>query len=632
VKRAKRRSRRAITGSLRAQLMLTTVAPVAALLIALCLVGVFAFTRLTQTLVEERDSDIVQLAAQQVAGYWVESVYFLQQIALFEPVKYGDINTSQSYLSMETAASQRFDRVSVTNAQGIVVATKGGENGEDISRYEYFDRVRAVRRPVRSEVHEDARGRSIITVAVPTYDAAGQFSGCVLGTWELQGELLGFAVANIRVGENGFAYLVDSSGTILYHPNQESVGTVSPQHPAVAELLRGEKGARTINFDGETTVVGYAPIPMRHMTGSSLADETWDGWGLVTSELWRDIVAPLQPFVSLMLLLLVLVITLPLTVLAVNSKRIAAPLQSLAAQAERVASGEFDSQVSIGAGPTEVRELEVAFNRMVERLREYQRDIQNYVVSILNSQEDERKRIARELHDETAQQLIVLGRRIEMAEELSDDELTSELEYLRDMVDDTLQGVRRFTSDLRPPLLEELGLPRTLEILAGREERDESLRVDVTISGRPRQLLPELELALYRLAQESLSNVRRHAHASHVDLQLTYGQDYVGLEIRDNGVGFKGPTEWSELMKTGRLGLMGIHERARLFGGKATITSEPGQGTLVSILVPLTAIVLPMSDGGPSEAGDGGKGVTPGRGTGHEEGRPDQRAARDAAK
>jgi len=184
-------------------------------------------------------------------------------------------------------------------------------------------------------------------------------------------------------------------------------------------------------------------------------------------------------------------------------------------------------------------------------------------------------------------------------------------------------------------LLEELGLPRTLEILAGREERDESLTVDVAISGKPRQLLPELELALYRLAQESLSNVRRHAHASYVDLRLTYGKDYVGLEIRDNGVGFKGPTEWGELMKTGRLGLMGIHERARLFGGKATITSQPGQGTVVNILVPLTAIVLPMSDGTPPETEEGTEGAAPDAGAAPDEGRPDrpdQRAARDAAK
>ncbi len=295
-----------------------------------------------------------------------------------------------------------------------------------------------------------------------------------------------------------------------------------------------------------------------------------------------------------MVVLLVLVITLPLLFLYWNSQRVAAPLQSLVAQADRVASGQFDSQVSINAGPSEVRELELAFNVMVDQLRRYRSDIQNYVVSILNSQEEERKRIARELHDETAQALIVLGRRIEMAQELSTSpELTEQLESLRDMVDDTLQGVRRFTSDLRPPLLEELGLPRTLQLLGVRTEREEAFDVTVEILGEPRHLLPELELGMYRLAQEGLSNVRRHAQARQVHIRLAYSDDAVRLEIEDDGVGFDAPTDLTDLIKTGRLGLMGIYERARLFGGKATITSRPGGGTLVSIHVPLTSIVLP---------------------------------------
>jgi two-component system sensor histidine kinase UhpB len=263
-------------------------------------------------------------------------------------------------------------------------------------------------------------------------------------------------------------------------------------------------------------------------------------------------------------------------------------------QAERVASGQFDSQVSINAGPSEVRELELAFNVMVDQLRRYRSDIQNYVVSVLNTQEEERKRIARELHDETAQALIVLGRRIEMAQELSTKpELSAQLDSLRDMVDDTLQGVRRFTSDLRPPLLEELGLPRTLQLLGVRTEREESFSVNVQILGEPRHLLPELELGLYRLAQEGLSNVRRHAHASNVYVRLAYSADAVALDIEDDGVGFDAPTDMADLIKTGRLGLMGIYERARLFGGKAAITSRPGGGTLVRIHVPLTSIVLP---------------------------------------
>jgi len=596
VKNSKRRSPRSAVLSLRTQLILTTLLPVTGLLIAVVVVGIFSFTRLTQTLIEQRDSELAQLAAQQVAAQWEDSIHLLTQVASLGPVRSGDTSATQALLIGNDALRHRFDRVSVANAQGMVTATEGGEPGEMVGDQPYFARARRLRRPVRSKTHESPQGEPIIAVAAPIYDLRGQFAGCVLGVWELKGDRLGLPVAHVRVGESGFAYLVDENGTVLYHPQRDLVGADYQQHPAVTALLRGETGAQTVRIQSLTTVVGYAPMPLRRLTSWFLADESWDGWGLLTSQLWDDIVAPVQPYVRLMLVLLVLVITFPLGFLALNSRRIVAPLQNLVAQAERVASGEFESQASIDSGPWEVRELGLAFNIMVEQLRKYRGDIENYVVSILNSQEQERKRIARELHDDTAQSLIVLGQHIEMAEEsTAGRDLTVQLEILRDMVDDTLQGVRRFTRDLRPPLLEELGLPRTLELLGNRTEQQGAASVAVIIDGEPRKLMPELELGLYRLAQEGLSNVRKHAQAAHVDLRLTYAPDSVQLTIRDDGVGFDAPTDPADLGRAGRLGLMGIHERARLFGGRATITSRPGEGTLVVVAIPITPIVRPVA-------------------------------------
>lgn len=590
----RRHTRHSVTSSLRTQLTLGTIAPVITLLIILTIVGVFGFTRMTQALVEQRDAELVQLAIKQIADYWADSVLLLNEVGITYPVRMGDVSATQALLSDTMALQQRFDEISITDVRGVIIATVGGEIGEQLGQLSFFERARRLRRPVRSQVYEDGRGRRIVAVGAPIYDLYGRFSGCMVGIWDLQGSHLALPVANVRVGERGFAYLVDEFGTILYHPSTDLVGADANQHPAVAALLRGEIGAQTVRTEGRTSVVGYAPIPLRRLTGSRLADETWDGWGLLTSELWDDIVAPLEPYAQLMIVLLLLLITLPLIILALSSRRIIVPLQSLVTQVERVASGEFDTQVSINAGPSEMRELELAFNQMVDQLRKYRHDIQTYVVSILGSQEEERKRIARELHDETAQALIVLGRRIEMAEDLTDQaELTNELELLRDMVDDALQGVRRFTSDLRPPLLEELGLPRTLELLGDRTEREESFGVGVSIIGQPRQLLPELELGLYRLAQEGLSNVRRHAHAHHAHVTLMYAEDAVTLEIDDDGIGFDAPQDPAELTGSGRLGLMGIHERARLFGGKATIISKREEGTLVRVVIPLSSIVLP---------------------------------------
>ncbi|MGM0400759.1 MAG: cache domain-containing protein [Chloroflexota bacterium] len=580
-------------GSLRTQLMLAIIVPVIILLIITTIVGIFGFTRVTQMLVEERDAGLVELAAQQMGDYWAESVLLLTQISSSEAVRDANVDAAQELLKAHTALQQRFDQISITDAEGRILATEGGKKNMHVGDLQFFQRAKHFRRPVRSDQYEDSAGNRLITVAVPIYDTYGRFAGCVLGTWNLQGTQLGFAVVNVLAGEEGFAYLVDEQGHILYHPRRDLIGANARNHPAVKALLNGESGARTINREGRTVVVGYAPIQMGRLGSSLFADPSWQDWGLLTSESWSDLVAPLQPYIRWMIILLVLLVTLPTGILAWNSGRIAAPLSTLVEQTGRVASGNFDIQVSIDQGPLELRELEAAFNSMVQQLREFQRQNQNYVVSILNSQEEERKRIARELHDETAQALIVLGRQIEMIQEMTQHEETQEeLERLRDTVDQTLEGVRRFTRDLRPPLLEELGLPRTLEILGDRLDREQPFTVDVSIIGEPYPLLAEVELGLYRLAQEGLNNVRRHAQATHADVILTYAQDAVTLKVSDDGVGFDVPTDQKELAKSGGLGLMGIHERARLFGGQASINSTPGEGTTVRVEIPLSPLVL----------------------------------------
>ena len=574
--------------------MLGTVAPVVALLTILAVVGAYGYTRLTQTLVEQRDAELVQLAARQITDHWADTVLLLTQMATTDAARHNDVAAVQELLDSNLALRQRFDQISVSDVSGAIVANVGGTVRAQIGSSDYFQMARRLRRPVRSRAHFDEAGQLSITVAVPMFDWAGRFSGCMLGVWSLRGGRLGLPVSNLRVGPNGFAFLVDEAGTILYHPEDEMLGADAHEHPAVAALLRGETGAQTLGDGGSITVVGYTPLSLGKLSSSLLADRSWEGWGLLTSESWNDLLAPLQPYARLMFMLLVLLITLPLLVLAINSRRIVAPLQRLATQVGRVASGEFDTQVSIDTGPSEIRELGKAFNQMVDQLREYRSDIQSYVVSILNTQEQERKRVARELHDDTAQALVVLGRRIEIVQEHTmNAELSDELEAVRDMVDDSLQSVRRFTRDLRPPLLEELGLPRTLEILGDRLDREETFRVNVYIMGEIRPLLPEMELGLYRLAQESLSNVRRHANASVVEVNFWYEPDQVILEVSDDGIGFEVPADQSELMRSGRLGLMGIHERARLFGGSAQISSQVGRGTTVRVGIPLSSIVLP---------------------------------------
>jgi signal transduction histidine kinase len=198
----------------------------------------------------------------------------------------------------------------------------------------------------------------------------------------------------------------------------------------------------------------------------------------------------------------------------------------------------------------------------------------------------ERDRVARELHDDTAQQLVAIGQRIELLRE-KQKEVSEPLEAIQAMVDETLANVRRISRDLRPSLLEELGLASAIEALVADANRGGGAHVRLRVSGRARGLDRDVELALYRVVQEALGNALRHAGASHVRVDVRFG-DEVRVEISDDGRGLPSSAAGVELGRGGGMGLVGMRERVEGAGGQIRIVSQPGRGTVVRATVPVT--------------------------------------------
>jgi len=212
-----------------------------------------------------------------------------------------------------------------------------------------------------------------------------------------------------------------------------------------------------------------------------------------------------------------------------------------------------------------------------------------YITQITRAQEDERLRISRELHDETVQVLAGLSR--ELGSLLSRESELSKptrenLEKLREMADSALEGVRRFSQDLRPSILDDLGLGPALDWLISELEKHYGVTKKVSINGKQRRLSPEKELTVFRIAQEALSNVRRHSRASAVEMIIDFSDDALTLIISDNGRGFDMPQRTSDLALSGKLGIIGMRERARLVGGTLIVQSEVGVGTTITLRVP----------------------------------------------
>lgn len=198
----------------------------------------------------------------------------------------------------------------------------------------------------------------------------------------------------------------------------------------------------------------------------------------------------------------------------------------------------------------------------------------------------ERARVARDLHDQTAQQLVAIGRQLDVLALTSADPTTiAAIDAVHDLVDRTLDDVRRISRDLRPAILEDLGLAAGLEALAADAARSSDEEVRFRLDGQVRPLPRRVELALYRVAQEALANSRRHADAERIDVRLRYRAREVTLEVEDDGRGFATPSKMADLMRGGGLGVVGMHERAAEIGARFELVSAAGRGTRIRVRV-----------------------------------------------
>jgi PAS domain S-box-containing protein len=227
--------------------------------------------------------------------------------------------------------------------------------------------------------------------------------------------------------------------------------------------------------------------------------------------------------------------------------------------------------------------------RDVTQEKRMQDSLRFYLGQITMAQEEERKRIARELHDETIQALVVLARQLDDIISVGNDLAFDErrlLENLRKQAGDIMAEVRRLSQDLRPPSLDRLGLVPALEWLASDIGKRSEINIEVRIRGVSRRFPPEVELVLFRVVQEALRNAWRHAQATRAEVTLEFGDGKMRITVRDNGKGFDLPETTGDLVKGGRLGLAGMQERIQLVGGNLRIESKPGEGTIVVIETP----------------------------------------------
>jgi two-component system sensor histidine kinase UhpB len=281
------------------------------------------------------------------------------------------------------------------------------------------------------------------------------------------------------------------------------------------------------------------------------------------------------------------------------------PLFSLLHTIRAISAGETQERALVASSDPEIGELARAFNSMLDRLETARRE---QAMLILQAQEEERRRLALELHDESSQNLTALLVHTEILSQslqvLPGTTITADaraqldegLKYLAGLTQRTLDNIRTLAQQLRPSVLDDLGLQAAFRWLAEDARQRLQLSIELDMSGventsraRPTSehatfsRLALYETALFRIAQESLTNVARHAHACNVYISLAQEREHISLQVRDDGCGF------DPALRRQGLGIFGMCERAALLDGTLTMQSRPGEGTLVQAVLPLHA-------------------------------------------
>jgi two-component system, NarL family, sensor histidine kinase DegS len=427
------------------------------------------------------------------------------------------------------------------------------------------------------------------------------------------------------VGKTGYTTLIDpSKAVIIIHkfPGQEkNLDSLREVIPSFWALLKSSVGVNStagyydwVEVDGSvkqkyagiefinynngmfltlwaTTYINEFSLP-----AEQTREEIANGIQENSAHINKNVSDTLSLFFVIFMILVALVIGLTLLL----SRVITSPVKALKKGVEAIGRGNLDYKVNVKTRD-ELGELAESFNDMAADLKTYTEKMKNtaaenldkertiqenlriYLKKIGQAQEAERKRIARELHDDTIQSLVVVSRKLA---DLSSGSSAYSAADIREEVRKIIEGVRHFSQELRPSILDDLGLVPAVQWLASNLQNSENTEIEIEVYGSKRQIPQDSELMLFRIIQEALNNIGKHARATKVLIKLEYSSNQIKVTIQDNGEGFEMPHKVSDFARSDKFGLIGIRERIQLLGGSLKIETQKGKGTTIIIEVP----------------------------------------------
>jgi signal transduction histidine kinase len=463
-----------------------------------------------------------------------------------------------------------------------------------------------------------------VVAAAPIWNSAGRVEGALVITLNLSSPGIRAFSNPIGLGESGYMDLVALDGRILASTRPARVGSESDHGFSLAGMIRDHRRAVSACHDCHTQpaeqepraeVLAFAPLDRAQ-------------WGISVRQSESEVFASTRLLQSRIFELMIVMLGGALILVYFTTRTVIIPVQALTAATRRIAAGDLDSPIEV-RGRDEVGVLAGSFDEMRLRLKESTEEIQalnreldarvqertaayeaaakdnarlyaelqrkeqlrgELLRRVISIQEDERMRIARELHDETSQSLTALKVGLDTVQIALTHDIQEAYAHLRSchtIADTLLKNIRRLTGDLRPTLLDDLGLVPAIAWYGEQRLKPLGITLHMDTKGLKGRLPSSVETALFRIVQESMTNIVRHAQASVVNVQLTRQEGWVLLQVADNGRGFETQMLQSPGPQGQGLGLRGMQERAEILGGEFQLETAPGKGTVIKVRVPL---------------------------------------------
>lgn len=539
----------------------------------------------------------------------------LYDISVSGSIDFSDKDLEPAKKALRTAYEYSIftDRIFLMDIYGNVVLTyPHKEEGKiNLMGIPYVSRTISEGKPVISDVYTfESTQRKVIFAFVPLKNREGKIIGVAGGEINPTHYTFTQIIKSIPAGATTNIELVDSHGTIVASSDPKRILTSSDHNKFLGNLIAS----------GKSTVGTCHRCHSEQKTGLERTNDmlafvplSSAPWGISVREPQEIVFAPSTKLKKGFLVLSLLSVATALVLGIGLSRGIVKPVQSLINATQRIGKGNLSEPIT-ASSRDEIGTLARSFdamriklheslesihrhnieleNRVMERtqqIRQSRSKVENLLKKLISSQEDERKRIARELHDDILQDVSAFLIKLDICKVYPENITMERIEEMRRIALKTIDGIHNVIQNLRPSILDDLGLEAAIKWLLDKHLGEKGIKHYLTIHAETdKRFDPRVEITLFRIIQESITNIARHSDAENVVVVLKSDKDSVVVDIEDDGEGFDVHSVLRRASDGGRgLGIMGMKERASLLDGKLQVCSSPGRGTKVSFKIPL---------------------------------------------